>query len=234
VSTYQLPGRLATLTHVFLSCPCSAPVWQWFANLWITITQGSAPRLTADFLLADDPRIDWYASAELLPLWHRLRLLLIIKLWAAHSTARLPRTARSTAAQIAARVMADARAMIRRNWLLVDTDIRQHTDVLSDWLRGRHPCLSRAAFVSRWCQAPQLYAGLLLGRKLRLTFCGQPTIPFPCRTAHHRPALALRVACQGLKLVACLGLKLVLCLVPLWATPLTCRLGTLLALHAFS
>jgi hypothetical protein len=49
--------------------------------------------------------------------------------------------------------MADARAMIRRDWLLVDNDIRQHTDVLSDWLRGRQPCLSRAAFVSRWCHA---------------------------------------------------------------------------------
>jgi hypothetical protein len=41
--------------------------------------------------------------------------------------------------------MADTRAMIRRDWLLVDTDIRQHKDVLSDWLRGRQPCLSRRA-----------------------------------------------------------------------------------------
>jgi hypothetical protein len=132
-------------------------------------------------LLADDLRGGWYPSAELLPLWHCLRLLLISKLWAAYSTARLPPTAPSTAAQIAALVMADARAMIRRDWLLVDTDVRQHTDVLSDWLRGRHPCLSRAAFVSRWCRGGA-YAGLLLGIQLSLTFCGQPTIPFPYRT----------------------------------------------------
>jgi hypothetical protein len=87
-------GRLATLTHVFLSCPCSAPVWQGFANLWAAITQGPAPRFTADLLLPDDPRGGWYPSAELLPLWHRLRLLLISKLSAACSTARLPPTAR--------------------------------------------------------------------------------------------------------------------------------------------
>jgi hypothetical protein len=134
---------------VFLNCPSSAPVWQWFADLWAAITQGPAPRLTADLLLAEDLRGGCYPSAELLPLWHRLRLLLISKFWAAYSTARLPPTAPLTAAQIAGRVMADARAMIRRDWLLVDTDIRQHTDVLSDWLQGRQPCLSRAAFVRR-------------------------------------------------------------------------------------
>jgi hypothetical protein len=34
-------------------------------------------------------------------------------------------------------------------------------------------------------------AGLLLGIQLSLTFCEQPTIPFPCRTGYHRPALVL-------------------------------------------
>jgi hypothetical protein len=169
-------GRLAMLTRVFLSCcPCSAPVWQWFANLWAAITQGPAPRLTADLLLADDPRGGWYPSAELLPRWHRLCFLLIRKLWAAYSTARLPPTAPSTAAQIAARVMADARAMIRRDWLLVDTDIRQHIDVLSDWLRGRQPYLSRSAFVSRWCHGEVLC-------RLAAGDTAQPDILW---TAHH-------------------------------------------------
>jgi hypothetical protein len=84
-------------------------------------------------------------------------------------------TAPLTAEQIGARVMADARAMIRRDWLLVDSDTRQHTDVLSDWLQGRQPCLSRAAFVSRWCR----------GRLLCRLTAGDTAQPDILWTAHH-------------------------------------------------
>lgn len=143
--------QLATLTHVFLACPTAAPVWHWFANIWAALTAGPAPRLTADLLLADDPRGGWYPPASLLPLWQRLRLLVISRLWAAYSTAHLQPAARVTATQIAARVLSAAKSMMRRDWLLVDTDIRQQTDMLSDWLRGRQPSLSRAEYGSRWC-----------------------------------------------------------------------------------
>jgi hypothetical protein len=99
-------------THTFHSSPSSAPVWQRFAIHWAAVTQGPAPRFTADLLLTDDPRGGWYLTAELLPVWHHLRLSLISKLWAAYCTVRLPPTAPSTAARIAARVRADTRATI--------------------------------------------------------------------------------------------------------------------------
>jgi hypothetical protein len=143
--------QLATLTHVFLSCPTAAPVWHWFANIWAALTDGPAPRITADLLLADDRRGGWSPEPSLLPLWHRLRLLVISKLWAAYSTGNLQTGARISAAHVAARVLATAKSMMRRDWLLVVTDIRQQSDVLSDWLRGRQPSLSRDEFRSRWC-----------------------------------------------------------------------------------
>lgn len=143
--------QLATLSHVFISCPIAAPVWQWFANTWAAITAGPAPRLTADLLLADDRRGGWYPPASLRPLWHRLRLLIISKLWAAYSTGHLQPGSHSSAAHVAARVLAAARAMMRRDWLLVEADIRQESGILSDWLRGRRPSLSREEFNSRWC-----------------------------------------------------------------------------------
>lgn len=143
--------QLATLTHVFFTCPAAAPVWQWFANVWAAVTAGPAPRLTVDLLLADDRRGGWFPPASLQPLWQRLRLLIISKLWSAYSAGHLQPAAQVTAAQIAARVVAAARSMMRRDWLMVVTDIRQESDVLSDWLRGRQPSLSLAEFGSRWC-----------------------------------------------------------------------------------
>lgn len=143
--------QLATITHVFMTCPTAAPVWQWFANTWAAITAGPALRPTADLLLADDRRGGWNPPANLLPLWHRLRLLVISKLWSAYSTGHLQPGSHISAAHVAARVLAAARALMRRDWLLVVTDLRQESDVLSDWLRGRQPSLSRADFDSRWC-----------------------------------------------------------------------------------
>lgn len=143
--------QLATISHVFFTCPAAAPVWQWLANTWAALTAGPAPRLTVDLLLADDSRGGWYPPASLQPLWHRLRLLVISKLWAAYSTGHLRPGSHTSAAQIAARVLTAARAMMRRDWLLVVTDIRRDSDVLSAWLRGRQPSLSRAEFASRWC-----------------------------------------------------------------------------------
>jgi hypothetical protein len=153
-------------------------------------SQGPAQRLTADLLLADDFCGGWYLSAELLPVWHNLRLLLISKLWAAYSTARLPPTAPSTAAQISARVMVDARAMIRRTgcWW---TPTSGGTHMCSQTCFGGGSSALAVPPLSAAGAMVKFYAGLLLGIQLSLTFFGQSTIPFPCRTAHHRPAPAL-------------------------------------------
>ena len=40
---------------------------------------------------------------------------------------------------------------MRRDWLLVGSDIRLRAGVLSHWLRGRHPTMTAEVFQSRWC-----------------------------------------------------------------------------------
>ena len=54
-------------------------------------------------------------------------------------------------AHIAARVISAARVQMRRDWLLVGSDIRLRAGVLSHWLRGRQPTMTAEAFQSRWC-----------------------------------------------------------------------------------
>ena len=54
-------------------------------------------------------------------------------------------------AHIAARVISAARIQMRRDWLLVGSDIRLRAGVLSHWLRGRQPSMTAEAFQSRWC-----------------------------------------------------------------------------------
>ena len=46
---------------------------------------------------------------------------------------------------------AAARIQVRRDWLLVGSDIRLRAGVLSHWLRGRQPTMTAEAFQSRWC-----------------------------------------------------------------------------------
>ena len=46
------------------------------------------------------------------------------------------------ATHIAARVVPAARSQMRRDWLLVDSDIRLRAGVLSHWLQGRQPTMT--------------------------------------------------------------------------------------------
>ncbi|KAK9915556.1 hypothetical protein WJX75_000669 [Coccomyxa subellipsoidea] len=82
-------GQLATLTHVFITCPLAAGVWDWFAATWAAVTGDDAPPRSADLLAADDTRI-WGPPRQLRQLWHRLRLASICQLWAASISARPP------------------------------------------------------------------------------------------------------------------------------------------------
>ncbi len=40
---------------------------------------------------------------------------------------------------------------MRRDWLLVGSNIRLRAGVLSHWLRGRQRTMAAEAFQSRWC-----------------------------------------------------------------------------------
>ena len=149
-------GQLASLSHVMLTCPVSQAVWQWFASIWTAISQQEPPPLHADLLLADDRRGPWQPAPQLGSLWQRLRLLVITQLWTAYCTARSRPDRQVTPAHIAARVLAAARDRMRRDWLLVGSDIRLRAGVLSHWLRGRQPAMTQEQFQQRWCHGDAL------------------------------------------------------------------------------
>ena len=144
-------AQLATLSHVMLSCPVAQAVWQWFAATWTAVSQQPAPPLHTDLLLADDRRGPWQPAADLESLWQILRLLVITQLWRAYCHARTQPDQPMLPAHVAARVISAARIQMRRDWLLVGSDIRLRAGVLSHWLRGRQPSLSAEEFRSRWC-----------------------------------------------------------------------------------
>ena len=63
--------QAATLTHVLMTCPLAAAVWDWFAATWAAITGEDASPRSTDLLLADDQRT-WRPATQLRPLWHSL------------------------------------------------------------------------------------------------------------------------------------------------------------------
>ena len=69
-------SQAATLTHVFITCPLAAGVWDWHAATWAAVTGETAPPRSTDLLLADDTRV-WEPPQQLRPLWQRLRLATI-------------------------------------------------------------------------------------------------------------------------------------------------------------
>ncbi|CAL8464450.1 g3996 [Coccomyxa elongata] len=140
----------ATLTHVLMTCPLAAAVWDWFAATWAAITGEHAPPRSTDLLLADDQR-SWRPASQLRPLWHRLRLATIYQLWAAYHRARHQPDAAQSAGAVAARVLSSCRKALLGEWRLSTVTIRQTAVVLSDWLRGRDPKLARGEFRDRWC-----------------------------------------------------------------------------------
>ena len=77
----------ATLTHVFITCPLAARVWDWHAATWAAVKGETAPPRSIDLLLADDTRV-WEPPRKLRPLWQRLRSAIICQLWAAYLRGR--------------------------------------------------------------------------------------------------------------------------------------------------
>ena len=71
--------------------------------------------------------------------------------WDASCRARSRPEQPTQAAHIPARVVSAARSQMRRDWLLVGSDIRLRAGVLSPWPRGRQPTMTAEVFQSRWC-----------------------------------------------------------------------------------
>ena len=95
---------------------------------------------------ADDRRGPWQPAAGRDSLWQRLRLLVITQLWDAYCRARSQSEQPTQPAHIAARVISAARIQMRRDWLLVGSNIRLRAGVLSHWLTGRQPTMTAEAF----------------------------------------------------------------------------------------
>ena len=109
------------------------------------ITQSTSVDLAASFLTARRPpagtRLAWSTeafAAELSSLWQRLRLMVITQLWAAYcGSCSQPRQLPSVDYFAAGMVSVAMKQTRARGWVLVSSDIRIRTGVLSNWLKGR-------------------------------------------------------------------------------------------------
>lgn len=175
----QCAQQVATLTHVFITCPLAATVWGWFAATWAAITGAAPPPLSADLLLADDQRT-WQPGPQLGPLWHRLRLATICQLWASYQRARHQQGTVESAGVVAARILSSCRKAILGDWRLATVTVRTASGVLSDWLRGRDPKLTREEFTARWCHRNILCAtGEGPEAQLLIPWSAQHPVPLP-------------------------------------------------------
>ncbi|BDA50463.1 hypothetical protein COCOBI_16-1390 [Coccomyxa sp. Obi] len=169
----------ATLSHVFITCPLAASIWGWLAATWAAVTGEDPPPLSADLLLADDQR-QWQPASQLTPLWHRLRLATICQLWASKQRARHQTGAAESAGVVSARLLSSCRKAILGDWRLATVNVRTTSGVLSDWLRGRDPKLTREEFTARWCHRNVLCAvGEGPDAQLSIPWSAQHPVPLP-------------------------------------------------------
>ena len=103
--------QAATITHVLVTCPLAAAVWDWFAATWAAISGEDAPPRSPDLFLVDDHRT-WRPASQLRPLWHRFRLSTISQLWAAYQRMRHQPDAKPSAGGVAARVLSSCRTTL--------------------------------------------------------------------------------------------------------------------------
>ncbi|BDA41566.1 hypothetical protein COCOBI_02-3470 [Coccomyxa sp. Obi] len=121
----------------------------------------------------------WQPASQLTPLWHRLRLATICQLWASYQRARHQTGAAESAGVVAARLLSSCRKAILGDWRLATVNVRTTSGVLSDWLRGRDPKLTRE-FTARWCHRNVLCAvGEGLDAQLSIPWSAQHPVPLP-------------------------------------------------------
>ena len=152
-----------TLSHLFLHCPAAAPVCDWLCSQGSAIAAVPCPR-TVPVLLAGDR--SWFprGSHALWQCWERLRLAAVHAVWMVVAAATAA-AARDDAQPIAAaaigqaalaKLMATIRASIKRDWLMVTTDIRKTSGLYSEWFKGKPPKLELSEFEERWSRGGRL------------------------------------------------------------------------------
>ncbi|BDA42544.1 hypothetical protein COCOBI_03-4340 [Coccomyxa sp. Obi] len=97
-----------------------------------------------------------------------------------YQRARHQTGAAESAGVVAARLLSSCRKAILGDWRLATVNVRTTSGVLSDWLRGRDPKLTREEFTARWCHRNVLCAvGEGLDAQLSIPWSAQHPVPLP-------------------------------------------------------
>ncbi len=172
------PSRPQTISHLFITCPVAATVTDWLCRLWQAMT-GYLPVVSAASLLAADTPSEQLPSDALLQTWHRVRVAVLLSIWAASQFAQASRSTQPSDASEPDAIMASSplsqqvlllssstshhghlarqialkavKAMIHNDWTKCNDDIKQISGVCSSWSRGKDPSMTLAAFRSLWC-----------------------------------------------------------------------------------
>ena len=152
-----------TLSHLFLHCPAAAPVCDWLCDQGRALAAVPCPR-TVPVLLAGDRTWFPQGSNALWQCWERLRLAAVHAVWTVVSAATAaaarddaqPITAAAIGRAALNRLLATIRASIRRDWLMVTTDIRKTSGMYAEWFKGKPPKLELSEFEERWSHGGRL------------------------------------------------------------------------------
>ena len=96
-----------TISHLFITCPVAATVTDWLCRLWQVMT-GYLPVVSAASLLAADTPSEQLPSDALLQNWHRLRLAVLHRIWAASQIAQATRSTKPLDASEPGGIMASS------------------------------------------------------------------------------------------------------------------------------
>ena len=139
-----------TLSHAFLECGAAARVVRWVRALWFRIEGTRPPALPEVFLSMEDR--GWLPTSPLRRLWDRLRMAAVFALWQTRSAAARsasPSSADAAGQQAVARLVADLRQQVLRDWQRVLGGVGEGVIALG-LIRERLE-LSRESFESMWC-----------------------------------------------------------------------------------
>ena len=174
------PSQPKTISHLFLTCPVAATVTDWLCRLWQAMT-GYLPVVSVAGLLAADTSSEQLPSDALLQTWHRLRLAVLHSIWTASQIAQASQPTQPSDTSEPDAILASSpssrqaslsssstsrhghlarqlalktvKAMIHNDWTKCNDKIKQISGVCSNWLRGKDPSMTLAAFKSLWCHS---------------------------------------------------------------------------------
>ena len=192
---------LQHLSHLFVTCPVAAAVWQWVAGVWVAVAGGPAPPTSVAVLLADDARV-WSPPPTLRPLWTRLRLAALHALWCASGKARAG-LVHVDARCAAAAVMLSCKRMLLRHYYRIDRS-PSAMGSCPHWLAGRSTVLTLHQFKDWWgppgvlCLVREGAGGQ---RSLSVRWSATSPVPLPQaspqQSALHREQLPLPLGVDG-------------------------------------